>query len=112
MAVERAQSTHIAASEMVRMLALDKRACNRIGWSNEAIRKRVTPLVHELERAQPQLAQGGPCLEYPWLSPTRGVLWPNEHLPLAQRFRAKSTDAMLVMNFATDLHRRFDQVFG
>lgn len=106
---ERARGTHAAATEMLRVL--DRRSCQKLGWAYENVRTRVAPLVDELERAQPQLAKGGPCLEYPWLGPTGEVLWPERDLPLAERFRAQRGDAMLLMNFAIALHRKFDRVY-
>jgi hypothetical protein len=105
-----AQRTHAAAGPMVRVL--DKRSCRRLGWNHDTVKNRLAPIVEELERAQPAMAQGGPCLEYPWLGPDDSVRWPDAHLPLVQRFRARSADAILLMNFAVDLHRKFDQVFA
>ena len=40
------------------------------------------------------------------------VMWPELHLSLVRRFRARSADSVLLMNFALDLHRKFDLVFA
>ena len=50
------------------------------------LRAHLAPIVARLERAQPQLAAGGPCLEYPWEDPTGAVLWPARDLAIAKEF--------------------------
>lgn len=71
-----ATSSHAAATRMVQILANNRRGCERLGWQPSVVRLHVAPIVARLERAQPQLAAGGPGLEYPWEDPTGAVRWP------------------------------------
>ena len=74
--------------------------------------KDVLALVRALERAQPQLADGRPQLEYPWESADGDVCWPAEHLPIAVRWSDPlSQEAPRLVIFATTLSRAFDRVF-
>lgn len=109
--VAAATSSHLAATRMVQQLASNRRACERLGWKPAVLRHLVAPLVERLERAQPQLAAGGPCLEYPWAGPDGEIRWPARHLAVADEFRPRRNAGMLVFRFAADLCARFDAVF-
>ncbi len=108
----RAQKTHKAALTMVQVLARDRRACRRLNWKPDVVRYHLAPIVSDLERAQPALAAGGACLEYPWEDPNGDVRWPAEHLPRLRSFRPVQGGAgLMLFQFAGDLCARFDQVF-
>lgn len=110
--INAARGSHLAATRMVRVLSRDRRACARLGWQPNLVRGSVLPVVDELERAQPQVAGGGPCLEYPWEDPAGVVRWPAKDLPLIGRFRARQQAGVRVLRFAKDLCSRFHQVFA
>ncbi len=84
--LRQAVSSHGAASRLVAMLKRNQRYLVALGDGDPYRWKEVLPLVYELERAQPQLAQNGPKLEYPWVDATDdSIRWPARDLPIAQR---------------------------
>lgn len=104
-----AQSSHAAASHMLRAMRLQRGILAPLGgaqaWGD------VLWVVEELERAHPALAKkGSPQLEYPWETPQGVVRWPALHLPMAQSL-GSSTLGTRVLKFATLLEQRFDQIF-
>lgn len=107
----KATSSHAVATRMVQILANDKRGCSRLGWKPVVVSVQLAPLVARLERAQPQLASGGPGLEYPWEDPTGAVLWPARDLDVAKEFGPKRSAGLFVHRFSRDLCARFDAVF-
>lgn len=104
-------SSHAAATRMVQLLSRNRRACARLDWQPAVLRIHVAPIVERLERAQPQLAAGGPCLEYPWEDPAGVVRWPARDLPIAKEFGPKRNTGPLLRRFAAALCARFDAVF-
>ena len=111
MSVAAATSSHAAATRMVQLLAQNRRACDRLGWKAEVLKQHVAPIVQRLERAQPQLAAGGPCLEYPWEDPAGAIRWPARDLDLATEFGPRRSSGRLVFRFSSELCSRFDAVF-
>ena len=109
--VASATSSHAAATRMVQLLSNDRRACRRLDWQPMVLRAHLAPIVARLERAQPQLAAGGPCLEYPWEDPTGAVCWPARDLAIAKEFGPKRNTGPLLRRFVADLCARFDAVF-
>lgn len=105
-----ATTTHRAATPMVRQLAGNKRACARLGWRAEVVRQ-VLPHVDALERAQPQLAAGGPCLEYPWQDAAGIVRTPCRDLALVRLFTPRNNAGQFLFRFARDLAAKFDDVY-
>lgn len=106
-----ASRSHAAATRMVQHLARSRRACRHLGWTSDVLRAHVSPIVSDLERAHPQLAAGGACLEYPWEDAAGVVRWPARDLAVARKFAAATTSGQLVFRFARDLCARFDAVF-
>lgn len=115
MRVGSAQRTHAAAPRMVQTLARDPRACGQVGWKGWApnkLRFQVAPIVQELEAAQPALAKGRPCLEYPWEDSTGTVCWPAKDLPVLRHFQPQGgLSGGMVYRFTIDLSDKFDSVF-
>jgi len=109
--IDKARASHAAATRMVQLLGVDRRACERLRWAPSVLKQRVAPLVQQLERAHPQIAAKGPCLEYPWEDSSAKVLWPARHLSVAAMFGPKHPDGLLVFRFADALCREFDAVF-
>lgn len=109
--VAAATSSHLAATRMVQLLASNRRACLHLGWKPAVLCSRVAPLVERLERAQPQLAAGGPCLEYPWEGPDGEIRWPARDLSVAHEFQPRHNAGLMVFRFTRDLCARFDVVF-
>ncbi len=109
--VARATASHGAATRMLQQLARNRRACQRLAWQPAIVQHRVAPLVERIERTQPQLAAGGPCLEYPWEDPAGVIRWPARDLAVADEFRPKRDGGRIVFRFATELCARFDAVF-
>lgn len=106
-----ATSSHAAATRMVQILANDRRGCTRLGWQPLVVRGHLAPIVARLEHAQPQLAAGGPGLEYPWEDPAGFVRWPARDLDVAREFGPKRNAGLLVHRFTSALCMRFDAVF-
>jgi hypothetical protein len=96
---------------MVQILANNRRGCERLGWQPPVLRLHVAPIVARLERAQPQLAKGGPGLEYPWEDHTGVVRWPARDLDVADEFKPRRNTGPLVHRFASNLCTHFDAVF-
>jgi len=111
--IAKACGSHRAAARMVAVLKRNRRMLRLLGGGNAYAWKDVLPVVVELERAHPQLSEGGPQLEYPWQDPdTSEVLWPARDLPIAQRLGAPGQLVGLrVLRFAGQLQREFDLVF-
>lgn len=105
--IQAARATHVAAVPMMRQL-LHRRTCKKLGWNHADVRKRLLPIVDELERAHPQSDPALPCLEYPWLGSDDQVRWPEEHLAIVRRFRARSGDAARLLQFLGALDSKFD----
>lgn len=105
-----AESTHRAASIMLRAMVLQRGVMDPMGGPN--VWHDVLWAVEALERAHPSLAQGGPQLEYPWLSVAGIVQWPSRDLAIAASMgNADSNLATRVMQFASLLGQRFDRIF-
>ncbi len=49
--VAAARGSHAAATGMVQLLAMDPRACGRLGWRPDIVRSRVGPIVADLQRS-------------------------------------------------------------
>jgi hypothetical protein len=96
---------------MVQQLSNNRRACRRLDWQPAVLRMHVAPIVERLERAQPQLAAGGPCLEYPWQDPAGLIRWPARHLEIAKEFGPRRNTGPLLRRFVGDICGRFDEVF-
>lgn len=113
MTVHQAHGSHRAASRMVAVLKRNRSMLLTLGGGYAHAWKDVLPIVVELERAHPQLAAGGPQLEYPWEDPVRGdVRWPARDLPIAQRLAAPGElTGSRALKFASPLEKDFDQVF-
>jgi len=109
--VEKARSTHAAASAMMQQLGRNARACKRLGYQPGTVRDYLVPLVDRLERSQPALTPGGPHLEYPWEASSGEIQWPAQHLEVAKAFRPTSSYGVRLFAFADQLCARFDQVF-
>lgn len=110
--VDNAKKSHKAALAMVQQLARDKHACQRVGWKPNVVQHVLAPIVQELERAQPALAKGSPCLEYPWEDPEGAIRWPAQHLPLLRWFKARGGGAgLMLFRFTEDLCTRFGAIF-
>ena len=108
--IERARSTHAGATRLVQVVARDRRLSRRLGWRPEAVRALLSD-IEELERAQPSLARGGPCLEYPWEDSAGVVRRPGIDLPIVAKFAAHSTRGQRILGLARVLSDRFDEVF-
>lgn len=110
-AVQKATSTHVAASKMVRLLRVQQPKALGGPWPWES----VLDVVESLERAHPsypEVRSRGPHLEYPWASAETGhVCWPAAHLEIARRLGSTSTLGDRVLKFAALLDRNFDEIF-
>jgi hypothetical protein len=106
-----ATSSHLAASRMVALLKRDRRRLATLGYGDAYAWKDVLPLVQELERAHPQLAEGGAQLEYPWEQPDGSIAWPARDLSLALRLGdPRSTEAARLLRFARQLSEQFEAI--
>ena len=109
--IERARSSHAAASSMVQQLARNPRAYRRLGYKPDVVRWTLAPLVDSLERCHPTRTPGGPHLEYPWQASSGEIQWPAKHLEVVKAFRPTSTSVSRLYAFVETLSNRFDQVF-
>lgn len=113
--LEKARGSHSAAVPLVAQLATSKQKCRVLQWNQETIRRKVLPLVQELESAQPQRGalqhREAPILEYPWEAPTGEIRWPEEHHPIVKRLRQSRGDGHFLYSFIVQLCERFDEVF-
>ncbi len=84
-----------------------------LGYGNPGTWRHILPVVQELERAHPQLSQGGPHLEYPWEDSSTGkICWPEQNLQIALLFGdPKSKVGNHLLKFATQLSVNFDKIF-
>jgi hypothetical protein len=104
------RKTHKAASAMLRTLRVQRGILEPLGGTKSW--EDVLWVVEELERFHPQLAQEHMgTLEYPWETIDGTIRWPAAHLPIVHSL-AHSTLRIRVVNFATLLQQRFDQIFG
>jgi hypothetical protein len=105
-----AASTHRAASQMVRVLRLQRGIMAPIG--GPLVWQDVLWAVETLERVHPALSQGGPQLEYPWETPNGGIAWPARDLAIALSFgNPHSNLGARILQFASILGERFDRIF-
>lgn len=106
--------THKAASTLIALLRRNRRYLAELGDGNAFAWNDVLPLVRELERAHPQLADGRPQLEYPWEDPESGeIRWPARDLPIAQRLASpRSREGARLLKFTTELLARVPLLFG
>ncbi len=113
MTVAKARASHRSASRMVAVLKRNRSILHKIGGRNAYAWKDVLPVVTELERAHPQLSEGGPQLEYPRQDvATDEVLWLARDLPIAHRLGAPGDlTGSRTLKFATQLIKAFDEVF-
>lgn len=109
--VDHAKGTHRAASTLLFQLGRNKRACEQLGLAIGTVRHRLAPLVDRLEASQPALAGDGPCLEYPWETPSGEIRWPAQHLEVARKFGPKSQEGQLLFELSLRLCERFEQAF-
>jgi hypothetical protein len=108
--LQHAQSTHRAASQMVKIMRLQRRFLAPLGGPNVWLD--VLWAVEALEGVHPTLAQGGPQLEYPWVTSADVVQWPAQHLPIAASFgNPRNNLAARVIAFASNLDAHFDDIF-
>lgn len=108
--VEWATGTHRAASHLVRVLRLQRGIMAPLG--GPLVWQDALWAVDALERAHPALSAGGPQLEYPWLATSGEVAWPARDLPIARSLgNPRSNLAARVLQFASTLAERFDQIF-
>jgi len=112
--VSKACSSHKAASTLIQILKRHREYLAAIGSGSAYEWKDVLPLVQELERANPQLAQDGPQLEYPWEDPGDGsIRWPARHLPIVQRMDdPRDTSGPRLVRFAGQLCEQIETLFG
>lgn len=113
MTVRMATSSHRAASRMVAQLKRNRSKLKALGAGDAYAWKDVLPVVTELERAHPQLAEGGPQLEYPWEDEgEERVCWPAKDLPIARRLgMANDLTGARLLKLAGEIARTFDRVF-
>lgn len=107
--VEWATGTHRSASHLVRVLRLQRGIMAPLG--GPLVWQDALWAVDALERGHPTLSAGGPQLEYPWLA-AGNVRWPARDLPIAQSLaNPRSNLAARLLQFASKLTDRFDQIF-
>ncbi len=102
--------SHRAASLMVAAMRRQRGLMDPMGgpkvWHD------VLRAVEALERAHPAVANGAPQLEYPWVTPAGVVQWPALHLAIAASMGHPASNLTTrIMQFASLLARRFDQIF-
>jgi len=112
--VNKANSSHKAASTLIQILKRHRSYLEAIGSGNAFEWKDILPLVQELERANPQLSQQGPHLEYPWEDPQDGsIRWPARDLPVVQRLSDPlDTSGPRLVRFAGQLCKQVNSLFG
>ena len=109
--IERARGSHRAASTLLFQLGRNRRKCEALGLALATVRHRLAPVVDRLEASHPALSGDGPCLEYPWQSPTGEIRWPAKHLEIARRFGPRGHEGILLLDLANRLSNRFDEAF-
>jgi hypothetical protein len=111
--LRQAVASHGAASRLVALLKRNQRYLLALGDGDPYRWKDVLPLVQELERAQPQLAQNGPKLEYPWEDPVDGsIRWPARDLPIVRRMiDPKDQSGMRLLKLAAQLVEQCPELF-
>jgi hypothetical protein len=108
--LEWARTTHAAASRMLLVMQRQRGLLAPMGGPQ--VWQDVLSTVVSLERAHPQLAQGGPQLEYPWETPAGAIQWPARDLAIAAALGSPQRNlGTRVMRFAALLAERFDQIF-
>lgn len=116
MTVERARGTHQVAARMMHVIGQSRRKCQRLGLNREHVRRRITPVVDQLEALNPSVVArrggDGPWLEYPWEEPGGAIQWPARHLPGLEAFRPRGVQGILLFNLTSRLCRQFDEVFA
>lgn len=79
--VEDTQRTHRAALSLMSILKNNRIVLQRLTSRRPEFWHQTVVTVEELTNLQPQVSQGGPWLEYPWISGAKEtVRWPEEHL--------------------------------
>ncbi len=104
--VDRAASTHVAASLLVAHLKREPDRLRLLGAGAAAAYRTVLPFVVELERLNPAtvraLGHRSDQLEYPWSDGQTGsICWPARDLQVAVRLGdPRSTEASRLLRFA------------
>ncbi|HMJ10623.1 MAG TPA: hypothetical protein VK524_04405 [Polyangiaceae bacterium] len=106
----RAVSESAAASRM--LLVMQRQRSLLAPMGGPQVWQDVLWTVATLERAHPQLAAGGPQLEYPWEAPAGTIHWPARDLGIARAFGDPRRNlGTRVTRFTALLVERFDQIF-
>ena len=114
--IQAAQTTHLAASTMMAVLAGSRRKCIQLGIDRFYLQYTLCPMVTELEGLHPALVRArgsmGPWLEYPWEDPNQDIRWPARDLPGLNGFRPQHGGrAVVLANTCNAIIQRVNQIF-